>query len=1551
MKKSFFYNIVCTLSILMTFALFSGCDNLNGKFSQENNKSNKTYLKIDVASARNAARGTALPGFDISSISDFTFTIQGKGPDDSELQPLATETNPSGVYSGLTALTGASFPIQTGEWIFKLTASKDGTIFSDQISKTITIGSNTISFNLVWDETSISGTGSISFIFNFSEASNADDVKFATTELLVYNSATEEYVTSVTETSIGFDNSRITYAPSNLTAGKYQIIIRLYGDTQKEFPMFTWQEFAIVAGGQESTGYESVSSLNEVFNINWHNLELSGVTAPTTLPLKYTRFSEAYTLPVSGVSRTGAIFDGWYSDENYENKITEIPANSSGTKDIYARFIDSIYIKDGGVAYTDGVDGTRESTALDSIDSAISKIIEYAEPSVNWKIIVVGEVKGTQNIGNALNTTDHAASLKIIGKTGNTTDILNANVGDTAIENGTTLTIQTAVPVTIQNLKITGGNTTGNGGGLNLASGTETTLVNGAEIINNKASGYGTGIYNGGTLRISGSANVDVSNDVYLVSGKKITIAGALSREAYVATITPALYDDNLEILTLADTLIQTTSVEEEYGKFAVTPSEQIEYCLNSAGEIEVKKDVYVSSSSSTHSGNDTTGDGSAFKPYATLETAVTKIKALAEHNPADYVIHVSGDTNCSTVLSVNTVKTVNGEDQQVEGTLGEFTGSTLKICGTNKEQDKLKGWPTGNDGKDLLAITCPNQVTVENLTLYGLATNNCHAALYADLLADVTVKNCIITGNNQTYGTNSAGGGIYNKGKMTVSDCTITGNNSLAGAGVSNAGWMKLERCIISENGNIGNGASAGAGIYNASITSNSYDGELNIINCQIINNILGKKSLNNTTTGKSGAGIYINGGTVTIEDSEITGNTNIKPTANANALYGGGIYLRPDVNSVKLNLKGKVIIQNNTNYDGIENNVYIDRKKSTIKLVNITGSLDPDSRIGITISDEPALTSSFVFTNGINDSGLTTNQLSQVFTSDNKDYDVIFETGAEGTLARKNYSVGDLLLNDCTLVPYSENSFTTEQIEKAVGIVYALDENGAPRGILGLKNSGENEYAWAAQNTSGCEAAFSDIQIKDSLIAPSDGTAFSSYVSSGETHYLTGDLDGSDNWAYICVLDPSGTADAETNYPAFNYVNNYTSTATNLADTFYESGWYMPSATELCYISQNKVILNNVLSKLNETQLADGMYWSSTAVFEADHSLSVLVDISEGSISSHDRFAADGHICVVRSVKCIPEFTVSFNTNGGSVVPSQKVSKNIAAVSPTDPTKSGYVFDGWYTSTDGGATLSATKYNFRDSITAHTFLYAKWNWNVSVGDLLLSDGTFITYDATRTNFSTELTAGKSPVGVVYDIDATGAPRGVLGVMNSGETKYAWAKSGTTGTTTAFEDIQTSQENTEPAEGTPYFEFVISGTTYYLTGDLDGSNNWSQICAQDPSGTADAETNYPAFNYANTYAQTAGLTGDYASGWYMPSAAELYCIYSNKDTLNTVLSAVNSTSGFTANTFASDWYFSSSQFGDADFFVWGVGFSDGSFTDCDKDSDGSVCVVRAFSN
>lgn len=77
--------------------------------------------------------------------------------------------------------------------------------------------------------------------------------------------------------------------------------------------------------------------------------------------------------------------------------------------------------------------------------------------------------------------------------------------------------------------------------------------------------------------------------------------------------------------------------------------------------------------------------------------------------------------------------------------------------------------------------------------------------------------------------------------------------------------------------------------------------------------------------------------------------------------------------------------------------------------------------------------------------------------------------------------------------------------------------------------------------------------------------------------------------------------------------------------------------------------------------------------------------------------------------------EFLVKFNTLGGSIVEEQKVEKYKTATEPTSPTKSGYTFDGWYTSSDDGKTLQ-TKFDFSTPITSDITLYAKWIANKSV-------------------------------------------------------------------------------------------------------------------------------------------------------------------------------------------------------------------------------------------
>ena len=66
---------------------------------------------------------------------------------------------------------------------------------------------------------------------------------------------------------------------------------------------------------------------------------------------------------------------------------------------------------------------------------------------------------------------------------------------------------------------------------------------------------------------------------------------------------------------------------------------------------------------------------------------------------------------------------------------------------------------------------------------------------------------------------------------------------------------------------------------------------------------------------------------------------------------------------------------------------------------------------------------------------------------------------------------------------------------------------------------------------------------------------------------------------------------------------------------------------------------------------------------------------------------------------------YTVTFDTDGGSAVQSQEVIVNGNATRPEDPTKDGFVFEDWYK--DSSYTI---KYNFSDSITGPTTIYARF-------------------------------------------------------------------------------------------------------------------------------------------------------------------------------------------------------------------------------------------------
>ena len=62
----------------------------------------------------------------------------------------------------------------------------------------------------------------------------------------------------------------------------------------------------------------------------------------------------------------------------------------------------------------------------------------------------------------------------------------------------------------------------------------------------------------------------------------------------------------------------------------------------------------------------------------------------------------------------------------------------------------------------------------------------------------------------------------------------------------------------------------------------------------------------------------------------------------------------------------------------------------------------------------------------------------------------------------------------------------------------------------------------------------------------------------------------------------------------------------------------------------------------------------------------------------------------------------TVDFNSNGGTAVSQVEVLKDSTFEKPADPTKVGYVFDGWY--------LGEEEYSFSNPVNANITLDAKW-------------------------------------------------------------------------------------------------------------------------------------------------------------------------------------------------------------------------------------------------
>ncbi len=204
------------------------------------------------------------------------------------------------------------------------------------------------------------------------------------------------------------------------------------------------------------------------------------------------------------------------------------------------------------------------------------------------------------------------------------------------------------------------------------------------------------------------------------------------------------------------------------------------------------------------------------------------------------------------------------------------------------------------------------------------------------------------------------------------------------------------------------------------------------------------------------------------------------------------------------------------------------------------------------------------------------------------------------------------------------------------------------------------------------------------------------------------------------------------------------------------------------------------------------------------------------------------------------------------------------------------------------------------------------KYSSPYEVGDIVFNDGSATPYTAQLTLTDEQKSAAIALIfykgtGLNSGNDTTTSRTLGVGLKHSND-KLIWCKDLSNAYKTDITTIQC------PATSKAY----SNDLTFPFTGDRNGSDNFEQIKAfLKESGLDDDPSQFvnSVFEFTKNYSSTATNLGtSYASGWYLPSCAELFQIYACRaDTTNGFdIDAASETLG--GDKFDSNVYWSSSQ-------------------------------------
>ncbi|MBB5219963.1 hypothetical protein HNP77_002352 [Treponema rectale] len=463
--------------------------------------------------------------------------------------------------------------------------------------------------------------------------------------------------------------------------------------------------------------------------------------------------------------------------------------------------------------------------------------------------------------------------------------------------------------------EISGNEATASGGGV---FNTGIFTFSGGKVSGNTSSSVGSGISNQGTLNMSGDAFV--AGDIYLAGEEnKITLTGALTAHSASdqIAITPSEWKRGTTVVQADGTNLSTIKKDGEYdytNYFALSDDDWGIKLSSDKDKLLLDAPIYVAGSESHPfcgvAGNDTNGNGTKSKPFATIAKAIE----VMNYSTAEYTIYIDGTVTGTQTISGNLKSDGNGTYNARSVTLSGATGNTSDILDGNSQGTTLT-----------ISTAVP-----------------------------VTIKNLKITGGSGTYG-----GGIYmaSGSNVTLSEATVTKNESKSyGGGIAVVcATLTIDKSSITENKTIKEDKGVGGGI--AIVGDETVTDTVTAKVTMKAGSVISGNSLYPNKNG-GGVALYIGKTQFTMEGGEISGNQ---------AYSGGGVSMWNDAEFIFKD--GKISGNTATHSTGIVGGggIYFCGKASLVMSGGeISGNKAKDYGGGVAFADNET-TQSFTMTGGV--------------------------------------------------------------------------------------------------------------------------------------------------------------------------------------------------------------------------------------------------------------------------------------------------------------------------------------------------------------------------------------------------------------------------------------------------------------------------------------------------------------------------------------------------------------------------------------------------------